>query len=171
MDGKRWGLRTWRVAVGILPVALGIAAGCRSSGDAQQDLTPRPIPGEKIVRDGSHNGSLLLYDGHLVSQLKDREEVESTVDRLTPEGTYSVLVNDEKKRIFNVDSVARLKKSLGDIEALQGPFADDVTFTVRSPSGHEGTVQGEKALFEFFEGKLPEGRQTTGQPLNVQPLK
>ena len=157
MDSRRWDLRAWRVAVGVLPVVLGIAAGCRSSRNAEQELTPRPIPGEKIVRDGSHDGSLLLYDGHLVSQIMDRQEIESTVDRLTPAGTYSVLVNDEKKRIFNVDSMARLEKSLGDIEALQGPFPSDVTFTVRSPSGHEGTVEGKDALYRFFEEKLPAG--------------
>lgn len=157
MHDNEWLIQTRRVAVVVLPLALMLVASCRSSGDANAELSPTPMPGEKIVRDGSHDGSLLLYDGHLVGQIRGRNEVETTVDRLTPSGTYSVLVNDDKKRIFNVDTMARLRKSVADIEALQGAFPVDVTFTVRSPSGHEGTVQGKDALYRFLDGKLPPG--------------
>ena len=100
---------------------------------------------------------MLLYDGHLVGGLQGRQQVEVTVGKLTPPGTYSVMINDEQQRIFNVDSVDRLTGYLRSVEKVQGPLASNVTFTVSSSDGSEGTVKGKGALLRLLREKFATG--------------
>ncbi len=136
------------VRAGLL-AGLALVVGCQTASPPDE-LVPTPMPGEPIVQDGSRSGGMLLYDGHFVGGLKGEEDVHKAVDRLTPAGTFSVLINDDKKRIFNVDSVKRLEFYIEEVEHAQGPFPDDVTFTIRSIRGVEGTVTGKGALRSFF---------------------
>lgn len=147
---------------GLLVGAL-VLVGCRSSRRLDPPLVPQPMPGETIVQDGSHTGGMLLYDGHFVGGLKGRDGVEQAVDSLTPPGTFSVLVNDSRKRVFNVDSIDRLDFYLAEIEHIQGPLPKDVSFTVRSPKGIEGTVKGKNGLRGFLETRLAETNAPPGK--------
>lgn len=146
------------VSVGLVWISFcagALLSGCRSPSNTDLPLEARLIQGETIVKDGSHGGSMLLYDGHLVGGLQDRKEVEETVGVLTPEGTYSVMIDDDEQRIFNVDSLTRLAAYMQGIEGIQGALDPGVTFTIRSRDGRVGRAVGQDALMEFFKTRYP----------------